>query len=311
MKTCIVLFCLQSALAVKLPDDGRSGSTGKPSQHAIAEISLSDQGKLSADPQDLTDSLATDKDLFMPAVIVGIVIFVCIIMGNYMPSKDDSTQHVMLHEDRANLDVIKPIEEYTKQELHQKVLELSKENGRLASALEGSDDNESLQLFWPRLTWLLVMLIFQSVSSIILEDFSNMLKEHPSIIYFLTMIVGAGGNVGGQSVVLMVRNLALRREQRIMHQCKIGLGLAAFLGAATFVRMQLLTAASAKTTLALCASMMVIVFTAVCVGTLAPLVLQKLGTDPAHASAIIQVSMDILGILVTCGCSFFVFSLLT
>lgn len=36
-----------------------------------------------------------------------------------------------------------------------------------------------------------------------------LIKSHPTVIYFLTMLVGAGGNAGGQSTVLVVRRLAL------------------------------------------------------------------------------------------------------
>lgn len=52
--------------------------------------------------------------------------------------------------------------------------------------------------------------MFQSSSSVILERFDPLIRAHPVVIYFLTMLVGAGGNAGGQSTVLVVR-LALVR----------------------------------------------------------------------------------------------------
>merc|ERR1719321_200832 len=67
----------------------------------------------------------------------------------------------------------------------------------------------SLNSFWHRAGWLVMLLMFQSTSSIILERFEILIKTHPVVIYFLTMLVGAGGNAGGQSTVLVVRQLAL------------------------------------------------------------------------------------------------------
>ena len=44
--------------------------------------------------------------------------------------------------------------------------------------------------------WLVGLLIFQSCSSFILASNEQLLQRHPNIVYFLTMLVGAGGNAG-------------------------------------------------------------------------------------------------------------------
>ncbi|CAE8580975.1 unnamed protein product [Polarella glacialis] len=67
----------------------------------------------------------------------------------------------------------------------------------------------SLEVFWHRAGWLVVLLMCQSTSSLILQRFEFLIKSHPVVIYFLTMLVGAGSNAGGQSTVLVVRRLAL------------------------------------------------------------------------------------------------------
>ena len=41
-----------------------------------------------------------------------------------------------------------------------------------------------------------------------------------------------------------------------------------------------------------------IVFSSVCLGAVLPLVLEKIGIDPAHSSTTIQVIMDILGVFI-------------
>mmetsp|Transcript_42679 Transcript_42679/g.77957 ORF Transcript_42679/g.77957 Transcript_42679/m.77957 type:complete len:102 (+) Transcript_42679:1184-1489(+) len=52
-------------------------------------------------------------------------------------------------------------------------------------------------------------------------------------------------------------------------------------------------------TLAVTMALSMIVFSSICLGAVLPLVLQKVGVDPAHSSTTIQVVMDILGVLLT------------
>ena len=46
------------------------------------------------------------------------------------------------------------------------------------------------------------------------------------------------------------------------------------------------------------ASLSLIVFSSVCLGAVLPLILERIGVDPAHSSTSIQVIMDILGVAV-------------
>lgn len=52
-----------------------------------------------------------------------------------------------------------------------------------------------------RAYWLVGLLAFQSCSGFILSRNEALLETHPVIIYFLTMLVGAGGNAGNQASV--------------------------------------------------------------------------------------------------------------
>ncbi len=70
------------------------------------------------------------------------------------------------------------------------------------------------------------LLILQSFSSIILSHFHTLIETHESIIFFLTMLVGAGGNAGGQSVVMAVRGISLGRTMPMKEEIKTGFFLA-------------------------------------------------------------------------------------
>ena len=52
-----------------------------------------------------------------------------------------------------------------------------------------------------RARWLVGLLVLQSCSGFILSHNEALLERHPVIIYFLTMLVGAGGNAGNQASV--------------------------------------------------------------------------------------------------------------
>lgn len=58
-----------------------------------------------------------------------------------------------------------------------------------------------------RAYWLVGLLAMQSCSGFILSRNELLLQDHPVIIYFLTMLVGAGGNAGNQASVRVIRGL--------------------------------------------------------------------------------------------------------
>ena len=119
------------------------------------------------------------------------------------------------------------------EELRQKVLMLEDTIERtegLCEPLMGGSWAESLQT---RATWLIGLLIAQSCSSFILADNEDLLATHPTVIFFLTMLVGAGGNAGNQASVRLIRGLAtgevnMSREQTmeiLANEARIALAL--------------------------------------------------------------------------------------
>lgn len=158
---------------------------------------------------------------------------------------------------------------------------------------------ESLHLFWPRCAWLAAMLLVQSLSSLILDSFSGLMQRHMSLAFFLTMLVGLGGNAGGQSVVLTVRRLALGNTVKVSEQFHVGLLLVLVMAPLAFVR-ALLQQTSWRESLAVGASAAVITVVATVVGTALPKLLWFFQVDPAHGAVGVQVLMDIAGIAVVC-----------
>jgi len=155
-----------------------------------------------------------------------------------------------------------------------------------------------------RAYWLVGLLALQSMSGFILAKNEALLQTHPVIIYFLTMLVGAGGNAGNQASVRVIRGIALgtlnddTQRQFLNRELKMALSLSCVLSLAGFIRAAVFRTPFAET-IAITTALSMIVFSSICLGAILPLILRKLKVDPAHSSTTIQVIMDILGVVLT------------
>merc|ERR1719343_130973 len=153
-----------------------------------------------------------------------------------------------------------------------------------------------------RAHWLVGLLIMQSLSGIILSRNEMLLANHPVIIYYLTMMVGAGGNAGNQASVRVIRGIALgtlnerTRGQFLVRELKMAATLSLILSVAGFIR-TICFKTPFPEAITVTAALSLIVFISICLGAILPLMLERIGVDPAHSSTTIQVIMDILGVL--------------
>ncbi|PRW55900.1 Magnesium transporter [Chlorella sorokiniana] len=161
---------------------------------------------------------------------------------------------------------------------------------------------------WSRGRWLLGLLVLQSMSSVVLDSYQELLRDHLVVTLFLTMLVGAGGNAGNQSAIKVIRGLATGSmkptgpgvRRAMQQQLAVGLLLGAGLAAGGWVRVYL-TNGNALNATAISISLFLIVLCSVVAGTGLPFALAKAGVDPANAGTSIQVIMDITGVLITCA----------
>lgn len=188
---------------------------------------------------------------------------------------------------------------------------LDPEDGSLVSTLSTSStsgaygDPSFVTSLWDRGSWLASLLLFQSFSSFILAHHEVILKQHPTIVFYLTALVGAGGNAGNQAAVRIIRAIALgqvndkNKNTFLRREFFVALALSFLLGFVVVLR-TFLSACSFKETVVILTSIFLIVFISINLGALIPLMLQRIQIDPAHASTTIQVIMDISGVLITC-----------
>jgi cation transporter-like permease len=166
------------------------------------------------------------------------------------------------------------------------------------------------QALWERVGWLIGLLAFQSCSSFILAANEKLIQAHPTIIYFLTMLVGAGGNAGNQSSVRIIRGLAIGAvndfniRKVLVREVIMAFCISSLLGVAGFIRCLFSFQTTLPEKFAITTALVLITFISITLGALLPLLLKYIGIDPAHASTSIQVVMDITGVLITCVVSY-------
>jgi Mg/Co/Ni transporter MgtE len=80
----------------------------------------------------------------------------------------------------------------------------------------------------------------------------------------------------------------------------MAISLSFILGLFGLIRVCLFSSALFSESLAIAASLSIIVFLSIVIGAVLPLSFQMIGLDPANSSTTIQVIMDISGVLITC-----------
>lgn len=156
--------------------------------------------------------------------------------------------------------------------------------------------------------WLMGLLILQSTSSIVLDRYEVLLRDHLFVTLFLTMLVGAGGNAGNQSAIKIIRGLATGTLeptfkcmlQSIKQQGLVALLLGGGLAIGGFARVWITTQDIVSAS-AITASLLMIVVVSIIVGTMLPYAFAGLKVDPAHGGTTIQVVMDVSGVAITCA----------
>ena len=191
--------------------------------------------------------------------------------------------------------------------------EISEDYARLAGLSTEDDIEESVaSSMKKRIPWLIILLLLGLAVSAVVGAFESIVKELAVIVCFQSLILGMAGNTGTQSLAVTIRALSsdggerlgrrlIFKELRIALLNGIVLGLFSliFIGLyLEFIKHQptgFSFAASACVGLALCVSM----FIAGVMGTVVPMIFDKLKIDPAVASGPLITTVNDLVAVVT------------
>ncbi|MBU3846939.1 MAG: magnesium transporter [Candidatus Acinetobacter avistercoris] len=160
-----------------------------------------------------------------------------------------------------------------------------------------------LSLYRQRVFWLVILVFGSLLSGVGIAHFEEIIAANIVLVFFLPLLVGSGGNAGSQSATLMVRAMAtgdvyakdwfkLLGRESLVALC-LGATMAFAVSLLGFFRGDEMVA------LVLALSMMGIVMMGCLIGMSLPFILNKLGLDPASASAPLVTSIcDATGVII-------------
>ena len=158
-----------------------------------------------------------------------------------------------------------------------------------------------------RLPWLLVGVMGGMVAAKFIGFFENELSAVPTIAAFIPIIASTGGNVGMQTTSIILQSLADKTGldasvwQRLVRMFGVALMNGLIISALVFLY-NILIGHSIQLAVVVSLSLISVVFLASLMGTLTPLLLDKLGINPAVASGpFITTANDLIGVGVYLG----------
>lgn len=163
-----------------------------------------------------------------------------------------------------------------------------------------------------RAGWLVVLFVGEMLTATAMGYFEHEIARAVVLALFIPLIISSGGNTGSQASTLVIRAMALGEVRladwwRVMRrEIAAGLTLGSILGAIGFIRILLWPS---RDTLygehylligfTVAASLVGVVLWGALSGSMLPLVLRRVGFDPASASApFVATLVDVSGIII-------------
>ena len=155
-----------------------------------------------------------------------------------------------------------------------------------------------------RVVWLLFLFVAGTLTGTVLRHFEAEITEVVALSFFIPLLIGTGGNAGSQTVMTVIRSLALgeirHKDARrvLVRELVTGVSLGLLVGAVALGH-ALATGAPGALALTVAATMLAICAWATTVGSLVPLLAQRVGLDPAVLSApMIATLVDATGLVI-------------
>lgn len=169
-----------------------------------------------------------------------------------------------------------------------------------------------LELMRKRAGWLVVLFIGEMLTATALGYFEEEIAKAVVLALFLPLIISSGGNAGSQATTLVIRAMALEEVKLhdwwriVRREVMSGIFLGVILGAIGFFRISLWSLFSNiygehwfLIALTVCFSLIGVVLWGTLSGALFPLILKRVGIDPATASApLVATVVDVTGVVI-------------
>ena len=163
-----------------------------------------------------------------------------------------------------------------------------------------------------RIPWLMLLMLSATFTGIVINSFEESLATYSVLIGFIPMLMGTGGNSGSQSSVAVIRGLSLNEIEFkdlpavIWKECRVAVVCGVLLACANFVKLLVVDRwlldngeVTIEVALVICLTLVGTVFCAKVVGSMLPLLAEKIGLDPAvMASPFISTIVDVLSLVI-------------
>ncbi len=165
-------------------------------------------------------------------------------------------------------------------------------------------DNPILRVVRKRIVWLLLLFVAGTLTSAVLHRYQDELAAVVALSFFIPLLIGTGGNAGAQTVMTVIRSLALGEVgvkhawRVIMREATTGM-LVGLLVAPVAFGQALLWQVPITLALTVSVTMFAICVWSTTVGSLVPIVAERFGVDPAVLSApLITTLVDATGLVI-------------
>ena len=154
-----------------------------------------------------------------------------------------------------------------------------------------------------RIGWLLFLFFAGLLTSQVLEHYSDRLQGVPALIPYIPLIIGIGGNVGSQTVTTLVRAIGVGEVRLsdigwvLAKEMAVGVSVGLIMGIVGYIRVGF--PEGFRIGLVVGSTIALVALWSATVAAVLPLVLERLGIDPAVVSApLISTFVDATGLLI-------------
>lgn len=172
-------------------------------------------------------------------------------------------------------------------------------------------ETSTIETWKKRVPWLLLLMVSSAFAGSIITHYETALGAYVILTAFIPMLMGSGGNAGGQSSVTIIRGISLGEIEFkdifkvIFKEFKVSLLCAATMCVANFIKIMLVdfrtTFTPANLTIAAIVSLTLFctIVTAKVIGASLPLIVKRIGLDPAvMASPFITTIVDAVSLVI-------------
>lgn len=160
-----------------------------------------------------------------------------------------------------------------------------------------------LELIQSRVVWLLMLALAATLTVNVLSYFENVLNQIVTLSLFIPLLIGVGGNTGAQSATTIVRAMATDEVRPrdltrvVFREARVGFLLGLTLAA---IALAIVWSFFGQDMAVIVATSLVAICTlAAIVGSLMPIIAERLGVDPAVVSApFVTTVVDASGLIV-------------